>query len=168
MSKLLVINSSPRGARSESLALAETFLASYRLAHPGAEIERLDLFTAGLPVFDGDKAAAKMQIFGGAEPDETAWSQVREVFERFDSFDRYLFTVPMWNHGVTWPLKHFIDTVTQPGMAFGFDPEAGYSGLLQNKTAVAIYTGAVYGQGVPESFGRDFHSTFFDDWLRFV
>ena len=169
MSKLLVINSSPRGPESESLALAETFLAGYRAAHPGAEIERLDLFTADLPVFDGDKAAAKMQIFGGADPDETAWGQVRRVFEHFASFDNYLFTVPMWNHGVTWPLKHYIDTVTQPGMAFGFDPEAGYAGLLENKAVVAIYTGAVWGAGVPEpAFRRDFHSTFFEDWLRFI
>src|SRR3954447_21543846 len=76
MSKLLLINSSPRGAQSESLALAETFLASYREANPGAEIERLDLFTADLPVFDGDKTAAKMQVFAGAEPDVTAWGQV--------------------------------------------------------------------------------------------
>src|SRR4051794_10033651 len=168
MNKLLFINSSPRGAKSESLALARTFLASYRQANPGAEVERLDLFTEPLPVFDGEKAAAKMQIFGGAEPEETAWSQGRSVFERFDSADRYLFTVPMWNHGVTWALKHFIDTVTQPGMAFGFDPEAGYTGLLESKTAVAIYTGAVYGPGVPASFGRDFHATFFEDWLNFV
>ena len=164
MSKLLLINSSPRGPQSESLALAETFLATY-----GGEVERLDLFTAGLPVFDGDKTAAKMQVFAGADPDATAWGQVRAVFEHFASFDRYLFTVPMWNHGVTWPLKHYIDTITQPGMAFGFDPEAGYTGLLENKTAVAIYTGAVWGSGVPEpAFGRDFHSTFFEDWLRFI
>src|SRR4051794_5923813 len=107
MSKLLLINSSPRGPQSESLALAETFLASYREAHPGAEIERLDLFTADLPVFDGDKTAAKMQVFAGAVPEATAWGQVRRVFEHFASFDRYVFTVPMWNHGVTWPMKHY-------------------------------------------------------------
>jgi FMN-dependent NADH-azoreductase len=169
VNKLLVINSSPRGPKSESLAIAETFLASYRRAHPDGEIDRLDLFEAGLPVFDGDKTAAKMDVFAGAEPDATAWGQVRAVFDRFDSADRYLFTVPMWNHGVTWPLKHFIDTITQPGMAFGFDPEAGYTGLLENKAAVAIYTGAVWGAGVSEpAFGRDFHSTFFEDWLRFI
>ena len=50
----------------------------------------------------------------------------------------------MWNHGVPWALKHFIDTVTQPGMAFSFDPEAGYSGLLKGKTAVVIYTGTQF------------------------
>src|SRR3954465_456477 len=110
--KLLLINSSPRGPKSESLAIAETFLAGYREAHPGGAGERLDLFTAALPVFDGDKTAAKMQIFAGDAPEETAWSQVRAVFEHFDSFDRYVFTVPMWNHNVTWPLKHYIDTIT--------------------------------------------------------
>ena len=164
MSRLLVINSSPRGPESESLALAQTFLAEY-----DGEVERLDLFDADLPVFDGDKTAAKMAIFGGAAPDETAWGQVRRVFEHFDSFDRYLFTVPMWNDGVTWALKHYIDTITQPGMAFGFDPEAGYTGLLRDKTVVAMYTGAVWGEGVPEpAWGRDFHSTYFEHWLQFI
>jgi FMN-dependent NADH-azoreductase len=53
-------------------------------------------------------------------------------------------------------------------MAFSFDPQAGYSGLLTGKTAVAIYTGAVWGPGVSHDFGHDFHSTYFEDWLRFV
>jgi FMN-dependent NADH-azoreductase len=86
---------------------------------------------------------------------------VRRVFERFDAADRYLFGVPMWNHGVPWALKHFIDTVTQPGMAFSFDPEDGYSGLLEGKSAVVIYTAAVWGPGVSQAFGHDFHSTQF-------
>ena len=166
--RLLHVVGSPRRENSESEGIAAAFLDAYRSDHPAPEVDTLDLYTEPLPVFDGDKAAAKMQIFGGEDPDETVWSSVRRIFERFDAADRYLFGVPMWNHGVPWALKHFIDTVTQPGMAFSFDPEAGYSGLLKGKTAVVIYTGAVWGPGVSHAFGRDFHSTYFEDWLRFV
>ena len=30
-------------------------------------------------------------------------------------------------------LKQFIDVISQPGMIFRFDPETGYTGLLENK-----------------------------------
>ncbi len=51
----------------------------------------------------------------------------------------------MWNAGVPYILKQFIDVVSQPGMVFGFDAVAGYTGLLRGKKAAVIYTSAVYG-----------------------
>jgi FMN-dependent NADH-azoreductase len=112
-----------------------------------------------------------MSVFAGRRPEGEqgdAWADVLRVFERFNAADRYLFTVPMWNHGVPWPLKHLIDTISQPGMVFGFDPEAGYSGLLEGKRAVVVYTSGVYGPGRPRAFGSDFHSTYFNDWLQWA
>ena len=90
------------------------------------------------------------------------------MFERFNAADRYLFAVPMWNHGVPWPLKHLIDTISQPGLIFAFDPEKGYSGLLHGKKAAVVYTSGVYGPGRSSAFGSDFHSSYFNDWLRFA
>jgi FMN-dependent NADH-azoreductase len=69
---------------------------------------------------------------------------------------------------VPYVLKQWIDIITQPGMVFGFDPAAGYSGLVQGKKAMAIYTSGVYSPGAPIQFGNDFHATFISDWLRFV
>jgi FMN-dependent NADH-azoreductase len=74
----------------------------------------------------------------------------------------------MWNHSVPWVLKHLIDTISQPGMVFGFDPVAGYTGLLSDKRAVVVYTGAVFYDGAPLAFGRDFHREYFNDWLRWA
>jgi FMN-dependent NADH-azoreductase len=31
-----------------------------------------------------------------------------------------------------------------------------------------IYVSGVYSPGVPLAFGADFHSTYFNDWLRFA
>jgi FMN-dependent NADH-azoreductase len=39
MTRLLHISASPRGAKSESLALAETFLSTYQDVNPHVEIE---------------------------------------------------------------------------------------------------------------------------------
>ncbi|NUS06546.1 MAG: NAD(P)H-dependent oxidoreductase, partial [Nonomuraea sp.] len=97
-----------------------------------------------------------------------AWAAAVRTFERFDSYDRYLFSVPMWNSGVPYKLKQFVDVVSQPGMIFDVHPETGYRGLLTGKRAVVVYTSAVWGPGLGPEFGNDFHSTFFADWLRWA
>jgi FMN-dependent NADH-azoreductase len=74
----------------------------------------------------------------------------------------------MWNAGVPYILKQFIDVVSQPGLVFGFDPVAGYAGLLKNKRAAVIYTGGVYGPERGPAFGANFQQPFFDDWLRWA
>lgn len=57
---------------------------------------------------------------------KTAWDENVVITNRFTSADDYLFTVPMWNGGIPYRLKLYIDIITQPGLLFGFDPTAGY------------------------------------------
>jgi FMN-dependent NADH-azoreductase len=171
MSTLLHVSASPRGQRSESLALAGTFLDELHATHPDVTNDHWDLWDGTLPEFGPQAAAAKMAIFGGADPegDEAiAWRAARDAFERFDSADHYLFSVPMWNASVPYILKQFIDVVSQPGMVFGFDPVTGYTGLLRNKRVAVIYTGAVYGPDRGQRFGSDFQQPYFEDWLRWA
>lgn len=169
--KLLFVKGSPRGEKSTSTRVADSFLSAYRAKHPDAQIDEIDLWQEPLPEFDGDKAAAKMSFFGEgtlSAAGKTAWDQVVSITQRFSAADDYLFTVPMWNGGIPYRLKLYIDIMTQPGLLFGFDPVAGYSGLLQGKRATTIYTSGVYAPGVAPAFGVDFHSTYFDEWLRFI
>ena len=171
MSRLLHISASPRGARSESLALASTFLETYRELNPLDTVERFDLWDGTLPEFGPAAAGAKMTIFAGGVPEGTgaeAWNGARTTFERFDAADKYVFSVPMWTAGVPYVLKQFIDVVSQPGLLFGFDPATGYRGLLTGKKAAVVYTSAVYGPGRGPAFGSDFQSTFFTDWLHWA
>lgn len=168
MTTLLHISSSPRGAASESLALAGSFLDAYREAHPQDTIEVWDLWDGSLPEFGPAAAAAKMAVFAGADPEgeqARAWAEAQRAFHRFAAADAYLFSVPMWNAGVPYIFKQFIDVVSQPGTVFGFDPAAGYTGLVTGKKAAVVYTSAVYGPDWRPGFGRDFQQTFFDDWL---
>jgi FMN-dependent NADH-azoreductase len=171
MGKLLYVISSPRGEQSESRAIADEFVHAYQRSDPTVEVDVLDLWNEPLPVYGGKGVAAKMAIFAGQTPSGAAglaWAEVQRVFARFDAADEYLFTVPMWNHSVPWVLKHLIDTISQPGMVFGFDPRTGYTGLLTGKRAVVVYTGAVYYEGAPLAFGADFHRAYFNDWLRWT
>ncbi|MFL4472603.1 FMN-dependent NADH-azoreductase [Paeniglutamicibacter sp. MACA_103] len=173
MPTILHINASPRYANSESLRLAWHFIDAVQVAGPeNIELRTLDLFDDGaLPDFGRTAAAAKMAVFSGGEqtPEQiTAWESARDVFDQFAAADAYVFNIPMWNAGVPYVLKQWIDIVTQPGWSFGFDPEKGYRGLMEGKQALAIHTSGVYAPGVPAAFGSDFSSTFFADWLNFV
>lgn len=170
MKRLLHIISSPRKENSKSGAIAQEFMEQYKLLNPDAVIDELNLWDLSIPTFDGDKAAAKMTFFGEGilnEELKTSWDKVVEVTERFSSADEYLITVPMWNGGIPWILKHYIDTITQPGLTFGFG-EDGYFPLLKDKKACVIYTSGVYGAGVPIELGLDFQSTYFNWWLGLV
>ena len=178
MATILHINASPRGSRSDSLRLARHFIAAVQdsavqdSADEGFDVETLNLFDPGaLPDFGQPAAAAKMAVFSGADqtPEQIqAWEDARAVFDQFAAADAYVFNIPMWNAGVPYALKQWIDIVTQPGWSFAFDPADGYLGLLEDKKAVAIHTSGVYAPGLPPAFGSDFSSTFFTDWLNFV
>lgn len=171
MSTLLFVSASPRSRASESSHLADVFLTTYRAAHPEVTIDTLDLWAEPLLAFDGAKADAKMTIIGGGTPagaEADAWTQVVATFNRFNAADSYLFTVPMWNSGLPYILKQYIDIITQPGLLFTLHPETGYSGLLAGKKAAVIYTSGVYAPGVSAAFGSDFHSTYFDNWLHSI
>ena len=171
MSKLLHISASPRGTASESLAIAATFLDTFSAVRPDVTVEHWDLWDGTLPPFGTAAAGAKMSVFAGQEPtgeQAAAWAAVHRTFERFAAADYYLFSVPMWNHGVPYILKQFIDVVSQPGLVFGFDGNTGYTGLVAGKKAVVVYTSAVYGDDRGPQFGVDFQAPYFNDWLRWA
>ncbi len=79
-----------------------------------------------------------MSILSGKDQDavqRSAWDQVVAIAQRFISADRYLFAVPMWNSGIPYRLKQYIDLIRQPGLLWGLNPDTGYHGLLTDKHA---------------------------------
>ncbi len=171
MTKLLHIIASPRDVDSKSNALALAYIEAQRRADADLTVDTLDLWREPLPEFDGDRAAAKMTFFGVGELDgnrKTAWDEIVRITQRFIDADHYVFGVPMWNGGIPYRLKLYIDILTQPGLLFGFDPATGYSGLLKDKKATVFYTSGVYAKGVPAAFGLDFQSNYLNWWLNFI
>jgi len=141
MPKLLYIEASPRKSRSKSIEVAQFFLSKLQNAHPSVEIDKLDLWTTELPDFDGDTVDAKYAILHGQAhtPEQVkAWQRVEAVTDRFKSADWYVFSLPMWNFGIPYVLKHLIDVIVQPGLTFSFSPAEGYKGLVTNKKAVVV------------------------------
>jgi FMN-dependent NADH-azoreductase len=170
MKKLLYIVGSPRESKSESSNIANAFLKQYGEINPDAVIDVLDLWKERIPAFDGNKAAAKMTFLGEGVLDDklkTAWDEVVEITDRFKSADEYLITVPMWNGGIPWTLKQYIDTITQADLTFGFGPD-GYFPLLKNKKACLVYTSAVYAPTLPKSYGLDYQVSYMNWWLELI
>jgi FMN-dependent NADH-azoreductase len=171
MSTLLYILASPRGPRSYSTQAADAFVESYRLAHPADQIKTLNVFTENIPTFDGFALQAKYSILHGQKqnPQEVAaWKEVEAVIEEFKAADKYLFAVPMWNFGIPYRLKHYIDVLLQPGYTFTFDPKTGYSGLVTGKPVVGIYArGGAYPAGTPGE-AYDLQKRYMEQVLGFI
>ena len=150
MAKILHINSSPR-ENSRSLAVATAFLDAYAAKNPGDTVETLNLFEANLMAFDGAAMQAKYAVLSGGAPtgeEVAAWARVTALADHLKSFDKYVFNVPMWNFGVPYVLKQYIDILTQPGITFSYDPSEGYRGLVTGKKAFVVYArGGEYEEG---------------------
>jgi FMN-dependent NADH-azoreductase len=170
VTKLLFVQASPRGAQSKSLQIAEAYLAALQVAMPGLEVDVMPLWETELPVFDGDKEAAKVKVMLGQAHDaaqKTAWDEIVQAATRFSAADRYLFAVPMWNGGIPYRLKHYIDVIHQPSLLWGLKPDCGYFGLLENKHATLVLTAGAYSAAAPSpAFGVDHQSTYLRAWLN--
>lgn len=171
MNNLLYIKASPRAERSISIKLADAYLAAYREKHPDVKVDEINLWHANLPEFDGDSAAAKVSFFG--EPamnakQRTVFDELTAIFNRFNAADEYLIAAPLWNFGVPYKLKQYIDILSMPSTLFSFDPAKGYIGLLKNKRATTIHTAAIYMPDLPKSYGSDYQTAYLKDWFNFA
>ncbi|MBI5142809.1 MAG: NAD(P)H-dependent oxidoreductase [Nitrospirae bacterium] len=153
MAKLLYICASPMGERSYSTRAADAFVAAYRKAHTGDTVETLNLWKADLPEFDLTTASGKYAILHGkshSAEEAAAWQGVVKAIDHFKSFDKYLISSPMWNFGLPYRLKHYLDIIIQPGLTFSFDPATGYTGLVTGKPVMLVLArGGEYPAGTP-------------------
>ena len=162
MARLLHILASPR-VESYSTRVAKAFLDSYRQTRPGDYIEVLDLAHADIPPFHAPQAKAKYAVAAGQAPRdeaEAAWQPVIKTINHFKGFDKYVISSPMWNFGVPYRLKQYIDVIVQPSLTVAYSPEKGYTGLVAGKPLMLVLArGGEYHTGNPlETF--DFQESY--------
>ena len=171
MARLLYIEASPRKKRSASIEIAKTFVSEYEKSNPGDDVEVLDLWSTELPEFDGQVIDSKYAILHGldhTDEQRQAWSAVEKVISQFNSADKYLFSLPMWNFGIPYKLKHYIDVIVQPGYTFSFSPDEGYKGLVSGKPVAVVYArGGAYGSGTGME-GYDLQKAYLEHVLGFI
>ena len=162
MAKLLHILASPR-VESYSTRVAKAFLDTYQQARPDDLIEVLDLPQADIPPFHAPQAKAKYAVTAGQTPRdeaEAAWLPVIKTINHFKGFDKYVISSPMWNFGIPYRLKQYIDVIVQPSLTVAYSPEKGYTGLVAGKPLMLILArGGEYRTGNPaETF--DFQESY--------
>lgn len=170
--KLLHIQASPSTV-SHSLEIADAFVARYRERLPEAEVETADVWRLDLPEFDADMIAAKFAVLRSQQASDAQrqlWARAVAHAEAFNAADHYVINLPMWNLGLPYKLKHYIDVVTLPGQNWAWSREAGYRPLLAGKRAVLVYSSAGdYGaDGISNQGHRDSQKAEMRAWLRFL
>lgn len=171
MTHLLFIEASPMRAASTSSTVAAAWLEAYREAHPKDVVDTINVWDIDLPPFDADMIAAKFAVLraqNATAPQQALWARAVALSQRFNAADRYLFSLPMWNFGIPYRLKHFIDVVTLPGQNWSWSRETGYQALLPGKGATLVYSSAGAYPLPPEEDESDFQKPYMRRWLRFL
>jgi len=164
--RLLHIEASPRGERSRSSAVARRLIEGLG----GIEAERLDLFDADLPELGGDMIEGRYALIAGepVAPGIAAdWATIRAHVDHLLSFDTWLISTPMWNFGLPYRLKHYIDLVTHPGMTFAVEP-TGVTGLAAGRTVILIGSGALDTRPGTALEDHDHQIAYLRRWLAFI
>jgi FMN-dependent NADH-azoreductase len=166
---LLHVVGSPR-ARSASRQVANAFIDEWKTRDSDGTLDEMDTWRIDLPAFDGPVLEAKYAGIEGREHDPeqaSAWQTVHALADRFRKADVILFSVPMWNFGIPYRLKHLVDVISQKDVLFTFD-DKGLNGTLGGRTVVTV---AARGVQLGADFPPDqynFQSTYMTMWAHMV
>ena len=147
MTKLLVVETSPRGDHSISRNITRLFVAEWRAAHPGGDVVVRDLMDTDLRFVN----APWLQAY--FTPAEQHSPEMREALRLSDELvaeilaaDQIAIATPVYNYNVPAALKAWVDHIVRKGMTLGFDGK----GLVTGKRAtVLLASGGVYTEGSP-------------------
>ena len=147
MTKLLVVETSPRGDFSISRHLTRRFVAAWQAAHLDGEIVDRDLMETDLPFVN----APWLQAY--FTPPEEHSAEMKEVLRLSNELvaellaaDHLVIATPVYNYNIPAALKAWVDHIVRKGMTLGMDG----SGLVTGKKAtVLLASGGVYTEGSP-------------------
>lgn len=140
MRKLLHIIATPRREESRTLKVTQSFLEVFRNRYPGCRIEEMDLFKEKPPELTVKRVDGKYVLLGGKDlPEEfkESWKGITAHIDNFLSADGYLISTPMWNFGIPYILKHYIDIIVQPKYLFRYT-DRGVDGLVKDRKMVIV------------------------------
>ncbi|ABD54937.1 FMN-dependent NADH-azoreductase [Jannaschia sp. CCS1] len=147
MPKLLVVETSPRGAASISRNITKTFVAKWKAAHADSAVVQRDLTGTGLEFVTAPWLEA---YFTPPDQHTDAMKQALalsdELVAELLNADELVIGTPVYNYNVPALLKAWIDHIVRKGITLGMDGK----GLLTGKKAtVLIASGGIYSEGSP-------------------
>jgi len=168
MSKLLLINSSPRGERSVTRRLLNQFAQHWEKSNPGSTVISRDLAAEPVP------PVTESWIIGAFAPPESHTAEVKaalavsdQLVDELISADKVVLGVPMYNLNVPSTFKAYIDQVVRVGRTFSVGA-AGYQGLVTGKKALVVSSsGGSFQPGTPFA-PYNFHEPYLRAILGFI
>ncbi len=150
---LLHIVATPRQDQSTTLAVAQAYLDELDRQVPDLRVETVDLFRTDLPAVAGANIDTKYHLMHGAPIDDEArrsWRQIEDLIATFKGADQYLVSSPMWNLGIPYVLKYYIDCLIQPGYLFRYDETGVPVPMVHGRSMVCVTSrGGSYEPGSP-------------------
>jgi FMN-dependent NADH-azoreductase len=142
---ILQINSSLRGAQSESTRVANAVTAKVAAANPGATVTVRDLGANPHPVLDEAALGALFTPADQRTADQAARVALDDaLIAEAQAADVIVLGAPMYNFGMPIQLKAWFDAIARAGVTFRYT-ENGPEGLLKNKKVyVAAARGGIY------------------------
>jgi FMN-dependent NADH-azoreductase len=147
MTRLLVVETSPRGKHSISRTMTRRFVARWQAEHPDGEVVNRDLTQTDLPFVTAPWLQAYFTPVEQHTPDmKEALRLSDELVGEILAADHIVIGTPVYNYNVPAALKAWVDHIVRKGLTLGHDG----SGLVTGKKAtVLLASGGVYTQGSP-------------------
>jgi FMN-dependent NADH-azoreductase len=142
MTKLLVVETSPRGDHSISRNMTRRFVADWQAAHPAGAIVERDLATTDLAFVTAPWLHAYFTPPDRHTPEmkETLRLSDELVAELLDA-DHIVIATPVYNYNVPAALKAWVDLIVRKGLTLGFDGQ----GMVKGKKATLLLaSGGIY------------------------
>jgi FMN-dependent NADH-azoreductase len=139
--RVLHIIATPREQKSNTLVIADAFLERLQLACPGSTVDVIDLYNQDLPAIAGTNIEVKYTLMVGRPIDknhEESWREIENLIKHFLVADVLVVSTPMWNFGIPYALKYYIDCIVQPGYVFRYTPDGRAEPLVHGKRMVCI------------------------------
>lgn len=142
--KLLHIDSAITGEQSVSRLLTTRTVAAWVAAHPGTQVEYLDLAVDAPTHLSADALGFRTGQSAQTEIERRENALSEALVSQFLAADVVVIGAPLYNFSVPTQLKAWIDRVAQAGRTFSYT-EKGPVGLAAGKTViVALTRGGVY------------------------
>ena len=147
MTKLLVVQTSPRGENSVSRHMTRRFVEGWQAAHPHGEVVHRDLGETNLPYVTAPWLQAYFTPPGQQSVEMKEELHLSdELVAELLAADHLVISTPVYNYNVPAALKSWVDHVVRKGLTLGFDGQ----GLVTGKKATLLLaSGGVYSEGSP-------------------
>jgi len=142
--QLLHIDSAITGDQSVSRQLTARTVATWVAAHPGTQVQHLDLAATVVPHLGADALGFRTGQAAATEAQRQENALSEALVSQFLAADVVVIGAPLYNFTIPTQLKAWIDRVAQAGRTFTYT-DKGPQGLAGGKTAIVVLSrGGVY------------------------